>query len=122
LTDAFRAGPASRAEPASVALSQVRPGTRTPKLFGQELLSIQKRERAHSHYGNPPKNIFKKWKIFATQNHALKSPQFTINPPQTHHEFTIKKHSIFANPLQKPQQKPRISVRPKKSQKQIRRR
>jgi hypothetical protein len=56
--------------------------------------------------GIPQKNIFKKWQNFNSQNHALKSPQSTINPPQTHHEFTIKKHHIFANPLQKSPVKP----------------
>jgi len=60
--------------------------------------------------GIPPKNIFKKWKNFAAQNHALKSPQSTINPPQTHHEFTIEKHHQFANPRQKCPQKPQNPV------------
>jgi hypothetical protein len=71
------------------------------------------------------KNIFKKWQIFSAQNHVLKSPQFTINPPQTHHEFTSKKHHIFANPLQKTQkigENPSGRARQKKSQNQIRRR
>jgi hypothetical protein len=57
----------------------------------------------HSHFGNSQKNISKKWKKITTQNQGPKSPQITINPPQTHHEFTIKKHHIFANPLQKGQ-------------------
>jgi hypothetical protein len=68
------------------------------------------------------KNIFKKREKIATQKQALKSPQSTINPPQTHHEFTIKKHHIFTNPLQKRQQKSRKLRSRKTSQKQIRRR
>jgi hypothetical protein len=52
---------------------------------------------------NPQKNIFEKWKIFTAQNPALKSPQSTINPPQTHHEFTIKNTTFSANPLAKAQ-------------------
>jgi hypothetical protein len=57
----------------------------------------------HSHFGNSQKNTCEKWKNLAAPNHAFKTPQCTINPPQTHHEFTIKKHRIFANPLQKTQ-------------------
>jgi hypothetical protein len=75
--------------------------------------------------GTLQKNIFKKWQIFSAQNHVLKSPQFTINPPQTHHEFTSKKHHIFANPLQKAHkigENPSGRARQKKSQNQIRRR
>jgi hypothetical protein len=68
------------------------------------------------------KNIFEKWKKITIQNHARKSPQTTINPPQTHHKFTIKKHHISANPPQKLQQRPQNPVRAKKSQKQIPRR
>jgi hypothetical protein len=60
----------------------------------------------HSHFGNSQKNIFKKWKRITTKNHVPKSPQSAVNPPQTHHEFTIKNHHIFANPLQKDPAKP----------------
>ncbi|HEX3372598.1 MAG TPA: response regulator, partial [Edaphobacter sp.] len=66
--------------------------------------------------GIPPRNIFKKWKKITAQNPAFKSPRSTINPPQTHHEFTIKKHHTFANPPSKSPQKTRKTI-PEKNHK-----
>jgi putative nucleotidyltransferase with HDIG domain len=66
-----------------------------------------------SHFGNPTKNILKKWQISVAQNRALKSPQSTIHSPQTHHELTIKKHHIFLNPpSKKPCKTHEIRVQP----------
>jgi hypothetical protein len=83
---------------------------------------VQAVHEPRSHFGNSQKNIFKKWKKITAQIHALKSPQSTINSPQTHHDFTIKKHHIFTAHSQKSPQKPRKPVPEKKSQKQIPRR
>src|SRR5438270_8062174 len=63
----------------------------------------------------------KSGKRITIKNHVPKSPQSAVNPPQTHHEFTIKNHHIFANPLQKDPAKPQ-KFRSEKSRKEIRRR
>jgi hypothetical protein len=83
---------------------------------------VQAVHEPRSHFGNSQKNIFKKRKKITAQIRALKSPQSTINSPQTHHDFTIKKHHIFTAHSQKSPQKPRKPVPEKKSQKQIPRR
>jgi len=72
----------------------------------------------HSHFGNSKTNIFKKVEKITAQNQGPKSPQITINPPQTHHEFTIKKTPHFRQPPAKMPVKTTKSRRRKKSQKQ----
>jgi putative nucleotidyltransferase with HDIG domain len=51
--------------------------------------------------GIPQKNIFKKWQNFNSQNHALKSPQSTINPPQNSPRIHHQKTPHFRQPPSK---------------------
>jgi hypothetical protein len=45
--------------------------------------------------------VGKSGKFFGGQISGIFAPRFTTQLPQTHQQITIKKHTIFQNPLQK---------------------
>jgi hypothetical protein len=49
----------------------------------------------------PPKHFFKKRLIHSPQKPPSKTPQVTIQPPQTHHDLPSKKHTKSPKPLKK---------------------
>jgi hypothetical protein len=48
--------------------------------------------------GPGPKIYLKKRKFLGSEKVSVNTPRFTINPPQTHHDLTIKKHHKIAKP------------------------